>query len=73
MTGPRPDPERERRFRAAYDDTYADVLRFAQRRGDPAHADDVVAETFLVAWRRLDDLPRRPDDVRAWLFGIARH
>jgi RNA polymerase sigma-70 factor (ECF subfamily) len=26
-----------------------------------------------VAWRRLDDAPTKPDDVRAWLFGIARH
>jgi RNA polymerase sigma-70 factor (ECF subfamily) len=31
--------------------------------------DDVVAETFLVAWRRIDDLP---DEVRPWLLGVAR-
>ncbi len=61
------------RFRALYADTYADVLRFAQRRVDVAHAEDVTADAFLVAWRRLDDAPRRPDDLRAWLFGIARN
>jgi RNA polymerase sigma-70 factor, ECF subfamily len=66
-------PDREARFRALYADAYADVLRFAQRRVDPSHAEDVAADAFLVAWRRLDDAPTRPDDRRAWLFGIARH
>jgi RNA polymerase sigma-70 factor, ECF subfamily len=32
-------------------------------------AKDVAAETFLVAWRRLDDVPAEP---RLWLFGVAR-
>lgn len=59
-------------FTALYDAAYADLLRFAQRRVDPAQAEDVVAEAFLVAWRRYDDLPPGPDDARAWLFGIAR-
>ena len=65
--------DREARFRALYADAYGDVLRFAQRRVHPSHAEDVTADAFLVAWRRLDDAPRRPDDLRAWLFGIARH
>ncbi len=67
------EPDPEARFRALYDDAYADVLRFAQRRVDRSHAEDVTADAFLVAWRRLDDAPAKPDDVRAWLFGIARH
>lgn len=66
-------PDRELRFRALYAAAYADVLRFAQRRVHPTHAEDVAAEVFLVAWRRLDDAPTRPGDQRAWLFGIARH
>jgi RNA polymerase sigma-70 factor (ECF subfamily) len=66
-------PDREVRFRALYADAYGDVLRFAQRRVDPSRAEDVTADAFLVVWRRLDDAPRRPDDLRAWLFGIARH
>lgn len=66
-------PDREARFRALYADAYADVLRYTRRRVDPSHAEDVTADAFLVAWRRLDDAPRRPDDLRAWLFGIARH
>ncbi|GAB2570601.1 DNA-directed RNA polymerase sigma-70 factor [Paractinoplanes abujensis] len=66
-------PDREARFRALYADAYADVLAFAQRRGDPSQAEDVTAETFLVVWRRFADVPRRPGDARAWIFGIARH
>lgn len=66
-------PDREALFRALYTDAYADVLRFAQRRVHPSHAEDVTAEAFLIAWRRFDDAPRGPDDLRAWLFGIARH
>ena len=65
--------EREDRFRALYAAHHLDVLRFVARRAQPDAAEDVVAEAFLVAWRRLDDAPRRPDDVRAWLFGVARH
>jgi RNA polymerase sigma-70 factor (ECF subfamily) len=66
-------PDREERFRALYADAYADLLRFAQRRMHPSHAEDIVAEAFLVAWRRADELPGETDDARAWLFGIARN
>ncbi|MFW6034309.1 MAG: RNA polymerase sigma factor [bacterium] len=72
MTGQSRDSDRETRFTSLFEATYADLLRFARRRVDAAHAEDVVADSFLVAWRRLDDLPSRPDDARAWLFGIAR-
>jgi RNA polymerase sigma-70 factor (ECF subfamily) len=65
-------PDREGRFRALYADAYLDVLRFVQRRVHPSHAEDVVADAFLVAWRRLEEAPRSADDARAWLFGIAR-
>jgi len=44
------------------------VRRYAWRR-EPAHADDVVSETFLVAWRRLDDVP---EPALPWLIGVAR-
>ena len=43
-----------------------------QRRVHPSHAEDVVADALLVAWRRVDEAPRRLPDQRAWLFGIAR-
>jgi RNA polymerase sigma-70 factor (ECF subfamily) len=73
MTTSRPGPPtaRELRFRAVFEATYDDVLRFAQRRVDPSHAEDVAADVFLVAWRRLDDMPDG-GDARPWLFGVAR-
>lgn len=58
-------PGPEARFRALYADAYGDVLRFAQRRVHPSHAEDVTAEAFLVVWRRLDDAPTGPDDLRS--------
>lgn len=60
------------RFRAAYGATYPDLLRFVSRRVHPSHAEDVVADVFLVAWRRVDDLPDELDNQRAWIYGIAR-
>lgn len=45
------------------------VYAFARRRAAAADADEVVSETFLVAWRRLDDLPDQP---LPWLLGVAR-
>jgi RNA polymerase sigma-70 factor (ECF subfamily) len=37
----------------------------------PADARDVVAETFLVCWRRLQRVPEGRD-ARLWLYGVAR-
>jgi RNA polymerase sigma-70 factor (ECF subfamily) len=53
-------------FRAHHDA----VLAYALRRATPDDARDVVADTFLIAWRRLDEVPR--DHSRAWLYGVAR-
>lgn len=50
--------------------TYPRVLAYALRRAaDRPSAEEVVSETFLVAWRRYDDLPEEP---LPWLLGIAR-
>ncbi len=57
-------------FNRLYDAHYAAVRVYAWRR-DPALADDVVSETFLVAWRRLEDIPR--DSPLPWLLGVARN
>lgn len=67
-----PTAAREATFKVLYDRVYADLLRFAYRRVDPGVAEDVVAEAFLVAWRRFDDPPDQHDAARAWVFGIAR-
>jgi len=72
MSPPRA-PDREQRFRSLYAAVYPDLLRFAQRRAHADSAEDVVADAFLVVWRRLEELPRHPEDARAWVFGIARN
>ncbi|WP_232547217.1 RNA polymerase sigma factor [Propioniciclava soli] len=64
------EPER---FRGVFRAAHPDVLRFVQRRTTPDRAEDVVADTFMVAWRRVADLPVDLDGARAWLFGIARN
>jgi RNA polymerase sigma-70 factor (ECF subfamily) len=45
------------------------VHAYALRRSDAATADEVVADTFLVCWRRFD---RVPDDPLPWLYAVAR-
>jgi RNA polymerase sigma factor (sigma-70 family) len=60
------------RFTLLYRTHYDAILGYAARRTDPATARDVAADTFLVVWRRLADVPRDPDSVRLWLYGVAR-
>lgn len=62
----------EELFSQLFERTHVALLGYAVRRvGDPADAADVVAETYLVAWRRLEDVPTGPE-ARPWLFGVAR-
>ncbi|MFI6291372.1 RNA polymerase sigma factor [Nonomuraea sp. NPDC050790] len=65
-------PDRKRRFEELYAAQYPDILAYIRRRTD-CHEDaaDAIAETFSIAWRRLDDVPegRR---ARLWLYGVAR-
>ena len=57
------------RFEALYR-VHADrVHSYARRRSDVSTADDVVAEVFVVVWRRLDEVPDQP---LGWLLGVAR-
>lgn len=46
------------------------MLGYAARRTDRETARDVVSQTFLVAWRRIDEVPVDP---LAWLLGVARN
>jgi RNA polymerase sigma-70 factor (ECF subfamily) len=62
-----PDPEE--RFEALYARYYRQVLGYVLRRAPTPIAADVVAEVFVVAWRRLQELPEEP---LPWLLGVAR-
>lgn len=62
-------PTRDERFEGLFREHYAAVRGYALRRASREAAQDVVAETFLVAWRRLDDVP---GDALPWLYGVTR-
>lgn len=55
----------------AYERYASHVAAYALRRAPRADAADVVAETFLVAWRRRDAMPEEPNTL-PWLYGVAR-
>ena len=57
------------RFEQLFDAHARAVKAYALRRTDPTTAEDVVADTFLICWRRLDAVP---DDALPWLYAVAR-
>jgi RNA polymerase sigma-70 factor, ECF subfamily len=60
------------RYRSVYASEFESLLAYALRRVEqPEDAADVVAETFLVAWRRRADMPPGAE-ARLWLYGVAR-
>ncbi|GAA2354752.1 DNA-directed RNA polymerase sigma-70 factor [Catellatospora methionotrophica] len=58
------------RFTAIYHRHHRQVYAYAVSRAGRTLADDVVADTFLVAWRRLEAVPEGP---LPWLLGVARN
>jgi RNA polymerase sigma-70 factor (ECF subfamily) len=66
-----PDSElRRTRFDALFRDYHPAVRAYARRRVPPEVVDDIVSETFLVVWRRLDDVPQAP---LPWLLAVTRN
>lgn len=61
--------DRVRRFEVLFTQSFESILAYALRRADSEQAEDAVAETFVTAWRRLDDVPPEP---LPWLFGVTR-
>ena len=57
------------RFEQLFKAHYERVLSYALRRTNSAVADDAVAETFVIAWRRLESIPR---NELPWLLGVTR-
>lgn len=58
------------RFASLWDEHAARVQAYAARHVGVEGAQDVVAEAFLVAWRRLADVP---DPALPWLLVVARN
>jgi RNA polymerase sigma-70 factor (ECF subfamily) len=63
------DESRRDRFEKIAPGLIEPVRRYLARRTDPATAEDVLAETLLVCWRRAEDLPEQP---LPWVYGVAR-
>ncbi|HYB29806.1 MAG TPA: sigma-70 family RNA polymerase sigma factor [Solirubrobacteraceae bacterium] len=58
------------RFEQLFRRHHSAVVAYVRRRGSGESVDDVVGETFRVAWRRLD---RVPVEELPWLLGVARN
>jgi RNA polymerase sigma-70 factor (ECF subfamily) len=62
----------EDRFRRLYREHYPALLAYALRRWpDPSEAQDIVADSFLVLWRRLANAPR-DEEILPWLYAVSR-
>ena len=61
--------ERRVKFELLYGEHAPAVKAYVLRRAQASVADDLVAEVFMVCWRRLDELPAEP---LPWLLGVAR-
>ena len=64
------DPEQ--RFGRLYSQMHPDILGYLARRIGEQEAIDAAADVFVVAWRRISDVPEG-DAARPWLFGVARN
>jgi RNA polymerase sigma-70 factor (ECF subfamily) len=70
VQGQREEPDSDGRWvEELFATTGHDVYRYAARRVGPDRAEDVVSETFAVAWRRRSEFS---GDPRPWIFGVAR-
>lgn len=58
-------------FAELYDRHAPTIHRYAARRIGTTVADDIMSETFLVAFERRADFDLERDDARPWLYGIA--
>ena len=57
-------------FERLYRETYPRVLAYARSVASPENADDAVAETYAIAWRRQRDIPAHAE--LGWLIGVTR-
>ena len=63
--------EHPERLAALFDTYHGEIYRYVASRLDKRHADDLAAETFLVAFRGRAGVATSGAPVRAWLYGIA--
>lgn len=63
--------DRQERFERLYDETYVQLVSYCRRRCRSVHeAEEAVAASYLVAWRRFDEF-EGADSPLAWLYSVA--
>ena len=68
----RSGPPERARFDRIFADYFEQVSRYCHRRLPPQDANDATAEVFVVAWKKIEDVPNG-EHVLPWLYGVARH
>lgn len=76
-----PGGRARRRHGGARDEAFTELFRatqpkiraYAHRRLPAVQADDVVSETFMVAWRRFDEVPTDHGEALLWLYRVAQY
>lgn len=63
--------DREAEFGVIFEECFSKVIDYARRRVVHSEVDDVVSETFLVVWRRFEDVPPGTATL-PWIYGVAR-
>ena len=64
------ETDSQARFRSFFEEHYEAVLAYVLRRIEGGSAEDLAAETFLIAWRRFGSIPADP---LPWLYTVARN
>lgn len=62
--------DRDAHFDEVVSEVWDPLQRYLGRRLPAHQVDDVLSETLLVIWRRLDDVPT--DAVLPWSYSVAR-
>jgi RNA polymerase sigma factor (sigma-70 family) len=66
----RPMSDEEARFSDLYRRFGQHIRAYCTRRTNSSDVADAVAETFLVAWRKIERIPEG-DAILPWLYGVA--
>lgn len=61
---------RTEQFEDIVNEVFEPLQRYLHRRMPADSVDDVLSETLMVVWRRLDEVP--PDASLPWCYGVAR-
>lgn len=64
--------EHEARLAALFEEHAGRLLVYARRQVAPQDAEDLVSDAFVVALRRLDDVPSDTGEALAWLIATVR-